>query len=201
VKVLVVSAHPSHTSYLSSLRDAVLAELADCGHQVRHHDLYAESFDPVFTSYERTNHVGDLSMKLHQLPELAPYVESLQWCNALVMVYPTWWGSPPAIVKGWIDRVFMNGVAWVLPDGAVRIKPLLTNIQKFAVITTHGSSKVINAIQGESGKRITMRSIRLMFHPRVKTKWFGIYKLDRMKDSNRERHLKRAIKSLRQQFR
>lgn len=182
------------------LRSRVLDELTRCGHEIRHFDLYKEEFNPVFTAYERLHHVGDIDVKLAELSELKPYVDSLQWCDALVLVYPTWWGAQPALMKGWIDRVFMNEVAWVLPDGEARIKALLTNVRKFAVVTTHGSSKFVNALQGESGKRIAMRSIRLMFHPRVRTKWIAVYKLDRSSDSRKARKMHRATRQLHRLF-
>lgn len=178
-------AHPSAESFVGALRDVVLEELSTNGHEVRHRDLYEEGFSPVFTPYERLNHVGDLETKLGHLPELRSHVDDLRWCDTLVLVYPTWWSAQPAILKGWIDRVFMNHVAWVLPDGAARISPLLTNVRRLVVVTTHGSSKLVNAVQGESGKRIAFRSIRVMFHPRARTNWVAVYGLDRATDTDK----------------
>ena len=197
MKVLVVSAHPASDSLLGQLRTEALLSLQQQGHEVRHHDLYEESFSPVFTPYERLNHVGNVEAKLQQLPELRPYVESLQWCDALVLVYPTWWSAQPAIMKGWIDRVFMNEVAWVLPEGEARIRPLLTNVRRLIVVTTHGSTKLINGLQGESGKRIALRSIRLMFHSRVRTTWIGVYKIDRLTQQQRNKRMMTAIRRFR----
>lgn len=201
MRVLVVSAHPHDESFLGHLRTEVLNELRTGGHDIRHHDLYEEAFNPVFTSYERLNHVGNIATKLQELPELVPYVESLQWCEALVLVYPTWWSGQPAIMKGWIDRVFLNEVAWILPDGHTRIKPLLTNVRRLVVVTTHGSSKLINSLQGETGKRIALRSIRLMFHPRVRTRWIGVYRLDRSDERQRRQKTKRVMRQLSRAFR
>lgn len=200
MKALVVFAHPSADSFVGSLRDSVLNELGRAGYEVRHRDLYAEGFSPVFTPYERLNHVGDLETKLAHLPELRSHVDDIRWCDTLVLVYPTWWSAQPAILKGWIDRVFMNHVAWVLPEGAARISPLLTNVRKLVVVTTHGSSKLVNAIQGESGKRIAFRSIRVMFHPRVRTKWIAVYGLDSKSAVERESSLSSVQNRLRRCF-
>lgn len=197
MNVLVVSAHPSQKSFHNTLRSAVLDELGHAGHTVRHRDLYEESFNPVFTVFERLNHVGNITDKLSQLPDLKSHVEDLEWCEVLVLVYPTWWSAQPAILKGWIDRVFMNEVAWVLPEGASRIRPLLTNVRRLVVVTTHGSDKIINSLQGEAGKRIALRSIRLMFHRRVRTSWIALYGLDAASATQRER----MVSTVRRRFR
>lgn len=187
MKVLVISAHPSEKSFISTLLADVLNELSSLQHEIRHHDLYAEKFNPVFSAYERLNHVGDISVKLQNLPDLQSHVEDIQWAEALVLVYPTWWSAQPAILKGWIDRVLMNEVAWVLPDGASRIRPLLTNIRKIVVVTTHGSTKFVNALEGEAGKRTAFRSIRLMFNKRTRCHWIGLYALDHIPHDKREK--------------
>jgi NAD(P)H dehydrogenase (quinone) len=178
MKVLVVLAHPSRESFVSYLFSEVIDELKNGGHEIRHHDLWSENFSPVFTPYERLNHVGDIAEKLEELPELRQHIEDLQWCDALVLVYPTWWSGQPAMLKGWFDRVLMNKVAWVLPEGANRIQPLLTNVRHLIVVTTHGSSKFINGLEGESGKRTVFRSVRLMLHRRVRCEWLAMYGID-----------------------
>lgn len=202
MKVLMISAHPSEKSFIGTLRSEVLNELKDLNHEIRHRDLYSENFNPVFSAYERLNHVGDLEVKLQNLPDLQSHVEDIQWADALVLVYPTWWSGQPAILKGWIDRVLMNEVAWVLPEGAARIRPLLTNIRKIVVVTTHGSTKFVNALEGEAGKRIAFRSIRLMFNKRTRCHWIGLYRLDHIPHDKRgklvttvRRRIRRALPS------
>ena len=197
MRVLVISAHPTEHSFVGALRAGVLDELASLHHDVRHRDLYAENFNPVFSSYERVNHVGNIEMKLQQMPELRSHVEDIQWAEALVLVYPTWWSGQPAILKGWIDRVLMNEVAWVLPEGASRIRPLLTNIRKVVVVTTHGSTKFVNALEGEAGKRTAFRSIRLMFNKRTRCHWIGFYALDHIPHSERGDLITRARRRVR----
>ena len=192
MRALVIVAHPSPESFVSFLGSEVVAELQNSGHEIRHHDLWAEKFNPVFTAYERLNHVGDVEEKLKNLPGLRQHVEDLQWCDALVLVYPTWWSGQPAILKGWFDRVLMNGVAWVLPDGAARIRPLLTNVRRLVVVTTHGSSKFVNALEGESGKRTVFRSVRLMLHRRVRCEWIAMYGVDNATLSQREKFSSRV---------
>lgn len=197
MKVLVVSAHPSATSFNSALRDTVLQELASRGHEVRHLDLYSEGFDPVFTPYERLNHSVGAEEKLSQLPELTRHVDALRWCEALVLCYPTWWSGQPAILKGWFDRVLMKGVAWDLPEGEARLKPQLKNVRRMIVVTTHGSSKFVNTLQGESGKRTAFRSVRLMFHGRTHCAWIGFYGLDGASETQRQAMLTKTRRRIR----
>src|SRR5919205_2892974 len=135
MRVLVVYAHPLSDSFAAALRDTVVQRLHAAGHEVDHCDLYAESFDPVLTPAERraynTSH-----------PDLAAVeadVARLRAAEALVLCFPTWWYGMPAILKGWFDRVWVNGVAFTLPEGGGAIRPALHNIKKFAVVTTYGS--------------------------------------------------------------
>ena len=185
MRVLMISAHPSPGSFLSTTRDLVLADLNDAGHEVRHRDLYNEKFNPVFSAFERTNHNAPIALKTSEFPELGGHIEDLQWCEVLVLVYPTWWSAQPAMLKGWFDRVLTRDVAWELPEGAARIRPLLTNVTRLLVVTSHGSSKFINAVQGESGKRIALRSVRLMLNMRTKTRWIAVYGMDGKTDKKR----------------
>ena len=193
----MVHAHPSAESFVSHLRDVVLSELAAGGHEVRHRDLCAEGFDPVFTADERLTHTGDLGAKLERHPELRSHVEDLQWCEALVLTHPTWWSGQPSVLKGWFDRILMNGVAWRLPEGANRIEPMLGNVRCLVVITTHGSPKWLNALQGEPGKRTALRSVRLMFTLRCRARWVAIYGLDRASARKREAFVRRVRRTAR----
>jgi NAD(P)H dehydrogenase (quinone) len=175
-RVLVVYAHPYPDSLIGSARDALSDGLRAAGHEVRVTDLYGIGFDPVMSATERRE---------HRFPgvseELASHAEDLRWCDTLALVYPTWWSAQPAIMKGWIDRVWTSGVAWELPEGANRLQPLLTNITRIIVVTSHGSPKWINALQGEAGKRIALRSIRVLCNWRCRTSWWAIYGVDTAK--------------------
>jgi putative NADPH-quinone reductase len=194
MNVLVIYAHPSKESMCGMLFDAVCNDVKGSGHHLRTHDLIAENFNPVFSAYERINHVGDLEQKLNHMPELRAHVEDLQWCDTLILVYPTWWSGQPAVLKGWFDRVLMNGVAWTLPEGKARLSPLLTNVRRLIVVTTHGSPKRINMLQGEPGKRIVFRSVRLMFHLRTRCTWAGVYGMDKMDDAEMRQRKINAVR-------
>ena len=200
MNVLVISAHPKNESLIRTLRDAAIEEMSAKGHDVKVFDLYDDQFNPVLSAFERQNHAAPLEPKLDKISDLVPYIDALKWCNALVLVYPTWWSGQPAILKGWFDRVLVNEVAWTMSEGRNRIQPHLTHIKRFVVITAHGSSKLINGLEGESGKRTAFRSIRLMFHWRARSTWIAFYGLDNKGDADRaamvtqlRRRIRRAV--------
>lgn len=174
MNTLVVYCHPADDSFGAACRDAVLAGLARVRDTVRLTDLYAEGFDPVLSAAEHALHLADPSTK----PGIADHADNLRWCESLVLVYPTWWSGQPAMLKGWIDRVWVKGVAWTLPEGADRVRPLLGNIRRITVVTTHGSSKFVNALEGETGKRIANRSLRVLCSRLCRTRWIAFYGID-----------------------
>ncbi len=182
MKILVIHAHPHQQSFNSALCDNVLRGLASGDHDVRIRKLNAENFDPCLSAEEWRAHLDPPETK----PQLASHFDDLRWCEALVFVYPTWWGAQPAIIKGWMDRVLAHGVAWDLPDGANRLRPLLHNVRRIVTVTTYGSKWRVNAIQGVPGRRIINRSLRIICHPRCRTKWIAFYGTDSSKARQRE---------------
>lgn len=178
-KALVVYCHPTEGSLVSAARDRVLAGLRAAGHEVRLTDLYAEGFVPELSEWEREHHLDPPEAKATDVPDLARHADDLRWCDTLVLVYPTWWSGQPGMLKGWIDRIWVAGVVYELPSGGNRIRPLLRNVRRLVVVTTHGSSKWINALQGEGGKRVAMRGLRVLCHPIARTRWLALYKTDR----------------------
>lgn len=192
MRVHLVYCHPSETSFTAAVRDRALVGLHAAGHDVRVSDLYADGFVPELSAWERTNHLAPPETK----PDIAEYAANLRWCEALVLVYPTWWAGQPAMLKGWIDRVWVAGVAYELPEGANRIRPRLHNIRRIVAITTHGSTKFVNALEGEGGKRIVTRSLRVLCSKRARTTWIALYNIDRSTDARRAAHLARVEQAM-----
>jgi NAD(P)H dehydrogenase (quinone) len=188
MKVLVVYAHPVEGSFCSFLRDQIVAALTGRGHQVDLLDLYAEDFNPVLSADEHGLHRAGPE----QRTAVADQVQRLRQAEALVLLYPTWWGGQPAILKGWIDRVWIEGVAYSFPAGAGRVQPLLTQVKSLSVVTTHGSSKLVNALQGEPGKRVALRGLRAMCGLTTRVRWIACYGMDRADDRQRKRFVNRA---------
>lgn len=191
MRVLVVYCQPDPDSLIAAARDRALAGLDAAGHEVRLTDLYADGFEPAMSAHERLTH-RDPGVA----PELQSYADDLEWAQALVLVYPTWWSGQPAMLKGWIDRVWVAGVAWTMREGDRKPTPKLRNIRRIVVVTTHGSSKLINALEGEAGKRTATRSIRAMCSRRTRTTWCAVYGVDTADEQRRTSFLDRVETTL-----
>lgn len=193
----VVFCHPHHDSLAGAALDRVLRGLERGGHSVRMSDLYADGFEPALTLDEKTNQLVDHREHPEVRPSLAGYIDNLTWCDTLVLVYPTWWGGQPAMLKGWFDRVWVTGVVYELPAGKNRITALLHNVKRIVVVTTHGSSKLVNAVQGEPGKRTVTRSLRALCNHWCRTDWLAMYAVDRATPEQCDRFLDRVERHLR----
>jgi NAD(P)H dehydrogenase (quinone) len=187
VKTYVVYCHPNTESFTFAVHERAVAALLADGHQVRVSDLYADGFEPAMSLDERLTH-----QEPRYRPELAEYCDNLRWCDALVFIYPTWWSGEPAMLTGWLDRVLVRGVAWEMVEGKSRITGQLTNIRRLVTITSHGSSKFLNMIEGEAGRRVIGRSVRVLCHRFARTTWLAMYNVDRSTDGDRAAFLDRV---------
>lgn len=110
MEISVILAHPEPGSFNHAIADTAVTELRLIGHTVRFHDLYAEGFDPILPGKEiSSGAVIPSSVAIH--------CEEIAAADGIVIVHPNWWGQPPAILKGWIDRVLRPGVAYEFLEG------------------------------------------------------------------------------------
>lgn len=174
-RTLVVVCHPSPESLTRAALGRVLAGLATAGDDVRLIDLDAEGFDPRLSREERARHLAPAVER----PEVAAHVALLRWADRLVLVHPTWFGGQPARLKGWFDRTWINEVAFELRPGSPRIHGRLRNIGELHLVTTHGSGPVENWLQGNGGRLVVFRTLRLLCHPRARCRWTALYRVDR----------------------
>jgi putative NADPH-quinone reductase len=110
LRISLILAHPSSGSFNHALAAAVADRLRRDGHGVRAHDLHAEGFDPLLPAAEIPTGAS--------LPALvAEHCREIAAAEGIVLVHPNWWGQPPAILKGWVDRVLRPGVAYRFVEG------------------------------------------------------------------------------------
>lgn len=109
MNVLVLLAHPTPGSFNHAIAETVVRALERLGHSGFFHDLYAEGFDPVLPSHEIATDEVSRVVKEH--------CDQLAAADGIVVVHPNWWGMPPAILKGWLDRVVRPEVAYRFEEG------------------------------------------------------------------------------------
>jgi putative NADPH-quinone reductase len=134
--ILIILAHPSKKSFNHAIALRAKKTLNELGHKVIFHDLYKESFNPVIPE--------------HEIPKDGKYdalvdkhCKELLAAHGIIIVHPNWWGMPPAILKGWIDRILRPGVAYEFTDGdsGEGVPVGLLNIQTAVVFNTSDTGK------------------------------------------------------------
>lgn len=222
-KVLLVHAHPVSDSFSSALADATERGLKMGGHDVRRVNLYSYTpcgcaFSPALTEAERRDYhkagmpaIRETEEGMNTLKidtQVKKAVSDLRWCEALVLVYPTWWFGLPAILKGYIDRSFLPGVAFRLPaeegkgssGGKTGLLPGLQNIKKVGVVTTYGATQPIVCLAGDNGRALISRGLRPLFAPQCTLVWHGLYAIESKTLNEKEAFLKSVEESFKNEF-
>lgn len=110
MRVSVLLANPKSRSFCHALAEAAVAVCREAGHEVHFHDLCREGFDPLLSEEE-------LLARRSDDPLVERHCLEARDADAFVLVHPNWWGQPPAILKGWVDRVLRAGVAYAFAEG------------------------------------------------------------------------------------
>ncbi len=123
MNILIVSAHDDTKSFVASLHNTALGVLERTQHKVIVSDLYAQQFNPVASSIDfMTNSVTHANYMFEQLrtvntgsefsPDIQAEMDKIRSADLIIIHFPLWWGGPPAILKGWLERVLAMGFAW-----------------------------------------------------------------------------------------
>ena len=110
MNVFVVLGHQNSGSFNHAIADTVVDELRQLGHEVVFHDLYAEQFDPILPHEE-------ISPGAELPPVVKQHCDEVLAADGYVVIHPNWWAMPPAMLKGWVDRVLRQGVAYEFGEG------------------------------------------------------------------------------------
>jgi len=193
MRVHLVHAHPSPASFSATLAARAVEALKAAGHDVDVLDLYAEGFDPVLRPAEWDAFFQPGGASAGARAE----IERLRRAEALVLVYPTWWYGLPAILKGWFDRVWAPGVAFELDPAGGPIRPALTQLRRFVVVTTHGSPWwFIGLWLGNPGRTVLMRGLSRLA-PKASRTFLGLYCMEPVSPQRRARFLARVEQAMR----
>ena len=132
MRVVVVVAHPDPDSFTHAIASTAAAALSKAGHQTTVVDLYGEGFRVAMSKGEWLAYHGDRPILD---PMVERHAEIIKQAEALVFVYPTWWSTMPAILKGWLERVLVPGVGFVF-DEKQRVRRGLTQVRRIVGIST-----------------------------------------------------------------
>ena len=175
MRVLVVYAHPLDDSFAAALHRGVVTTLRKSGHEVDDCDLYAEGFDPVLGPAERRAY----NTPTPDLSGVADHVRRLRAAEAIVLCYPTWWYGMPAILKGYFDRVWAQGVAFTLPEGGGLIRPALGNIRKLWVVTTYGAPWwLIRLVLRDPVRAVIFGGLARLCARGIETRFLALYNIE-----------------------
>jgi len=188
MRVLVIFAHPLEDSYAAALRNVVAEALSAGGHRIDLCDLYKEAFDPVMSARER----GAYRDTANNLEAVHEHVQRLRQAEGVVFVFPSWWYGMPAILKGYLDRVWLPGIAFEFGPQAIR--PLLTGMRLFGVVTTTGAPEWFTRLyMGNPSRKVLMRGLaRLTAARKAERFWLALHGVDRTTAATRALFIERV---------
>lgn len=161
MNILYVYAHPEPKSFNGALKDCAVVALSEKGHTVKVSNLYALKFKAVldphdFRIREEAAVFRPAPEQIHGIrtgslaPDILEEIEKIRWADILIFQFPIWWSYMPAILKGWIDRAFVQGFVVDIAAGNVYEKGLLKG-KKAMIVATTGSSREEYSREGIHG--------------------------------------------------
>lgn len=176
MKCLVVLAHPLSRSFSHAVATTVVDTLKKNGHEHKLIDLYRSGFDPRLTDSERAEYYENFDRTA-----LEKEITDLQWAESIILVFPTWWFGPPAILKGWFDRVWAPSIAFDHAEDLGSIKPRLKSLRKVVAFTTLGSPWWVDYfILRRPVRRVLKTAILGTCAPQASFKFMSFYRAERI---------------------
>ena len=191
MRVLYVYCHPLPESFHGGIRHAAVTTLERAGHEVDLCDLYAEGFDPVLSAHGRRNY-HDVSVNQ---AGLEGHVERLRAAEGLVVQFPTWCFGPPAMLKGFFDRLFMPGVAFDISDPA-HVRPLLQNIVKVVGVSTYGRPWTRALMVGDPPRKIVKRYLRWFVARTASVQYLALYHMNVAPEAERRAFIAKVERAM-----
>lgn len=177
---LVILAHPYAKSYCHALYQRVVQELENAGHSVDRLHLDAEDFDPVMRAQDLAVYAKGQSAD----PKVMAYQNRIAAAQQLVFIFPIWWEVMPALLKGFIDKVFTKG--WAYEPTKMGVKGHLTHIERAVVVSTMNTPKwAYRWLYGDAVQRALIRGT-LRKCGVQKTEWLALSPVSHVSDAQRQ---------------
>lgn len=109
MNVLIILGHPDKKSFNHAIAQTCISQIEANGHSIFFHDLYAENFNPLL-------HLDNENSETEIDKQIKAHCDDLINSDGIIVIHPNWWGQPPAIIKGWLDRVLLPDVAYKFVD-------------------------------------------------------------------------------------
>lgn len=173
MRLLIVLAHPDPEGFCPALARAAAGAARKAGHEVRLTDLCAEGFSPVLDAGELRAPPGP-----PQASDAAEQAAHLIWAEGVLLVFPLWWSGPPAVLKGWMDRVLRPGFAYEVAGPGAPLRPGLTRIRRLGAIMTTGAPWWFWRLGlGRAGRRVP-KAIAPCVAPGARRLWLAMHGVD-----------------------
>ena len=169
MKVLVLDAFDPESPQ-AILADAAVEALQSQGHQVTRRVLVGGPFEVFMSADERREYHGDQPLLS---PETVEDAAALKAADGLLFCYPTTMHTIPAVLKSWLERVLVPGVAFVF-DERERVRPGMTNIRRLGAVTATNHGRLASLKARNSGKRTLLWNIRLSCHRLARRTWVAV---------------------------
>lgn len=186
MRALVITAHPSPTSFCVALASQAAEALRQGGAQVDLCNLYAETFDPVLSSDAYRRYLDAPANR----EGVEGYVERLLAAQILVFVFPVWHDGPPAILKGFFDRVFLRGVVFEIVEGV--FYPRLTHVRRLGAVVLYGADRIRTARVGDLPRRFVKHNLKPLVAPDAQYDYLAAYGMDHAEPAARAKFLSRV---------
>jgi NAD(P)H dehydrogenase (quinone) len=173
MRILIIFAHPTRESFCGSILTVTLEELAAQGHELDLLDLYENRFDPVLSEAEWRCYEKSAP------PDIQRYADQLHFADGLIWIFPTWNYGLPAILKGYVDRVWKPNVAFRIDQSRNAHFDSLGNLKFFIVVTTYGASWLASTFLGNPCKRVLLNGLRRHLPLSSGFAWLAAYRMDK----------------------
>lgn len=204
-KILIIQCHPLQDSLSYEISQKLQETLRLNSHEVILRRLYCQDdvsecytgkdFQPCLSRHERhcyneDNIISDHKQGIFESDDVKQAVEDLRWCDSVIFIYPSWWFSQPAMLKGYFDRVLIPGVAFEINSENKKISPSLANITHVSSITSFGRSYFEVLYIGDNGKRLLQNVFLKLCHPKCNFTYDVMYNSDKVSKDERSNFIK-----------